>query len=341
MTLRTVDLGTGEHSLNTTAFGYGAMSLAGVYGDISEDESLTLLHALYDRGVRFFDTANIYGSGLSENILSRFLTSHRHDVAVATKCGIVPKAEAGRRSVNGRPEHIREQIDLSLRRLGTEAVDLYYLHRPDPEVPIEESTGALADLVEAGKVRRIGLSEATGEEIRRAHKVHPLTAVQSEWSLFARDVERYVIPACADLGIGFVAFSPVARGLLTDSFRSADLGEKDVRRRFPWFSPENLRHNLALGDQLRSTAAGVGLSAAGLALAWLYAKARSAGLHLSVIPGTRYLEHADELLSGVDVAVDTEVATLLDDLADHVKGDRSFDPMWVSGGREGLLPRES
>ncbi|TLP77090.1 aldo/keto reductase [Nesterenkonia sphaerica] len=339
MALRTVDLGTGPHTLTTTSFGYGAMSLAGAYGPIGESAAIALLHQVCDRGVRHIDTANIYGLGLSETILGKFLNGRRDSVTLATKCGIEPKGQAGQRSTNGRPEHIREQIELSLRRLGTDYVDLYYLHRPDPKVPIEESVGALGELVSAGTVRSIGLSEVTGEELRRAHRTHPISAVQSEWSIFARDVEHYVIPACAELGIGFVAFSPVARGLLTDGFDPEALGENDARHKFPWFAPENLGHNHQLAEAARAMAADAGTPTASLALAWLYAKADDAGLKLAAIPGTRYSAHLDELLAGLDTQLNAAQMAVLDALADEIAGDRSFAPDWVSGGREGLIPR--
>lgn len=339
MTLRTVDLGTGSHALPVTVLGYGAMSIAGAYGPIAESDAQTLLHDTYDRGVTFIDTANIYGLGVSESILGKFLAGRRHEFTVATKSGIVPEGDAGKRSVNGRPEHIREQIELSLERLGTDYVDLYYLHRPDPNVPVEESVGALAELVEAGKVRTIGLSEVTGEELRRAHAVHPITAVQSEWSIFARDVEHHVLPACAELGVGFVAFSPVGRGILTDHFDPAALPEDDTRLKFPWFDSENIEHNHDLAGRIRALAAEAGLPTAGLSLAWLYAKGEGFGADVVTIPGTRYVDHLDELLTGVDAVLGTEVVAALEPLADEVKGDRSFDPLWVSGGREGLIPR--
>ncbi|GFZ78379.1 aldo/keto reductase [Nesterenkonia alkaliphila] len=339
MTLRTVDLGSRGSVLTTTALGYGAMSIAGAYGPIDEQGALNLLHEIYDRGVTFIDTANIYGLGLSESILGKFLAGRRAEFTLATKCGIEPKGEAGQRGTNGRPEHIREQIDLSLSRLGTDYVDLYYLHRPDPQVPVEESVGALADLVTAGKVRTIGLSEHTAEEIRRGHAVHPITAVQSEWSIFARDVERYVIPTCAELGIGFVPYSPVARGLLTDRFSPELLAQKDTRHKFPWFFPENLGHNNDVAAHARELAAEAGLPTAGLALAWLYAKASAFGVKISVIPGTRYAQNLDELLTGLEAGLAAEAISALDELADQMCGDRSFSPTWVSGGREGLLPR--
>lgn len=339
MTLRTVDLGSRDATLTTTALGYGAMSIAGAYGPIDEQSSLDLLHEAQHRGVTFIDTANIYGLGVSERILGTFLGGRRDEFTLATKCGIEPNGEAGKRGTNGRPEHIREQIDLSLGRLGTDYVDLYYLHRPDPQVPVEESVGALAELVTAGKVRTIGLSEHTAEEIRRGHAVHPISAVQSEWSIFARDVEQYVIPACAELGIGFVPYSPVGRGLLTDSFTPEVLAASDTRHKFPWFASENLQHNHRLAARARVLAAEAGLPTAGLALAWLYAKAASFGVEVSIIPGTRFVQNLDELLTGVQAELDAGTVEALDELAEQVRGMRSFSPTWVSGGREGLLPR--
>lgn len=334
-----VRLGTGAQALTTTSLGYGAMSIAGAYGSISEQDSLDLLHEVSDRGIFFIDTANIYGAGVSEQILGKFLQGRRSEFVLATKVGIEQGGGVGKRRARGDAGYIREQVDQSLRRLGTDYVDLYYLHRVDPDTPIEESAGALGELVKAGKVRSIGLSEATAEEIRRAHAVHPVTAVQSEWSIFARDVETHVLPALAELGIGFVPYSPVGRGILTDHFSVGQLSADDVRRNFPWFAPQHLEHNEALALRVRDVAAELELPTAGLALSWLFAKAKALGVEISPIPGTRYIEHWDELQAGVGVQPPSEAVTLLDTLAEHVQGERSFDPFWVSGGREGLIPR--
>lgn len=339
MTLRSISLGSGEHRLETSALGYGAMSLAGAYGAISRSDALMLLDHVAQRGVTFLDTANIYGDGESERVLGTFLKHRREEFILASKVGIEKGAGVGKRRARGDAAYIREQIDLSLRRLGTDHVDLYYLHRVDPEIPIEESVGALGELVTAGKVRGIGLSEATGEEISRAHAVHPITAVQSEWSIFARDVETHVLPTCARLGISFVPYSPVGRGLLTDSFDARTLPAEDIRQNFPWFAPENITHNAALATRVRDVAARLGLPAAGLALAWLYQQAAARGVAISPIPGTRTARHWDELQRGVDASLPSGSAAELDALAIEVRGDRSFDPRWVSGGREGLLPR--
>lgn len=339
MTLRSITLGTGQHQLETSALGYGAMSLAGAYGAISAADSLKLLDHVAESEVTFLDTANIYGDGESERVLGTFLKHRREEFVVATKVGIEKGAGIGKRRARGDAAYIKEQIDQSLRRLGTDHVDLYYLHRVDPDTPIEESVGALGELVTAGKVRAIGLSEATGDEIARGHAVHPITAVQSEWSIFARDVEAHVLPTCARLGIGFVPYSPVGRGLLTDSFDAKALPAEDIRQNFPWFMPENLPQNASLLEQVRAVAARLGLPTAGLALAWLYQQASGLGVQISPIPGTRTAAHWDELQRGVDVALPGEALADLDALAGQVSGDRSFDPRWVSGGREGLLPR--
>lgn len=340
MTLRSITLGSGPHGLEVSALGYGAMSLAGAYGSISEAEASDILTHVKDRGINFLDTANIYGDGESERLVGRFLRNRREEFVLATKMGIEKGAGAGKRRARGDAAYIKEQIDESLTRLGTDHVDLYYLHRVDPETPIEESVGAMSDLVAAGKVRRIGLSEATAQEIRRAHAVHPITAVQSEWSIFARDVEEHVLPVCATLGIGFVPYSPVGRGLLTDRFDPLALAETDVRRSFPWFAPANLAHNHSLAAQAREAAQQLQLPTAGLALAWLYRQAATLGIRISPIPGTRFGSHWDELQRGVEeLELTAEVAALLDGLAAQVHGDRSFDPAWVSGGREGLIPR--
>ncbi|PRZ14026.1 aldo/keto reductase [Nesterenkonia sandarakina] len=339
MTLRSITLGTGQHQLETSALGYGAMSLAGAYGAISEADSLELLDHVARREVTFLDTANIYGDGESERVLGTFLKHRREEFVLATKVGIEKGAGVGKRRARGDAAYIKDQIDQSLRRLGTDHVDLYYLHRVDPETPIEESVGALGELVTAGKVRAIGLSEATGDEIARGHAVHPITAVQSEWSIFARDVEAHVLPTCARLGIGFVPYSPVGRGLLTDSFDAKALPAEDIRQNFPWFMPENLPQNASLLEQVRAVAARLDLPTAGLALAWLYQQASALGVQISPIPGTRTAAHWDELQHGVDVALPGEALAELDALAGQVSGDRSFDPRWVSGGREGLLPR--
>src|SRR6478735_5056146 len=225
MTVRSTTLAPG---LDVSAQGYGAMSVAPVYGPVDPAEALATLHHAIDIGVTFIDTANVYGDGASERAVGEVLRTRRDEVQLATKFGLVGNIAAGQRGIDGRPEHVAGFLDASLGRLGVDSVDLYNLHRVDPNVPVEDTVGAIAELVTAGKVRHIGLSEATGDELRRAHAVHPIAAIQSEWSVWSRDVERHVIPAAAELGIGFVPYSPVGRGYLTGTFDPAVLGESDL-----------------------------------------------------------------------------------------------------------------
>ncbi len=324
-----IDTTTLGDGLEVSALGYGAMSLSDVYGPIDDDTALaTLTHAV-DSGITFVDTANIYGAGRSERIISRLNATRRDDIVLATKFGIDGGA-IGRRGIRGDAAYVREQIDLSLQRLGTDHVDLYYQHRVDPNVPIEETVGAMSELVAAGKVRHLGLSEATADEIRRANAVHPIAAVQTEWSVVSRDVERSVIPAAVELGIGFVPYSPLSRAWLTDEFSPAQIGEGDGRPKFPRFSPENLLANSALRTDVLAIAADGGLTGAQLALAWLYTRADALGLRISPIPGSRFARHVDEWMPAVPVRLDAAVMARLDGIADRIVGNRSFDLNWTS-----------
>lgn len=324
--------------LTVSAQGYGAMSVAPVYGGTDPGEALATLHHAVDLGVTFIDTANVYGDGLSETVVGKLLKDRRDEVQLATKFGLVGalggSTPAGNRRINGRPEYARQAIDESLQRLGVDSVDLYYLHRVDPEVPIEETVGALAELVRAGKIRHIGLSEATGDELRRAHAVHPIAAIQSEWSIVSRDVEKHVVPAAAELGIGFVPYSPVSRGLLTDAFDATQVEEKDLRRRFPRFAEDALPGNLKVRGEVRAVADELDATIAQVALAWLDDKARTFGLPSVSIPGTRFAERVTENVGALDVTLDREQVGRLDALADLVVGARAADPTWVSLGRE-------
>jgi aryl-alcohol dehydrogenase-like predicted oxidoreductase len=317
--------------------GYGAMSLGGVYGPIDEASAQRLLADVLDAGVKHIDTANIYGDGLSEQIIGRFLrTRNRDDVFLASKTGLSMGASVGSRTISGRPETIRANIDDSLRRLGTDHLDLYYQHRIDPEVALEETVGAFAELVTAGKIRHIGLSEATGEELRRAHAVHPIAAVQSEWSIISRDIEAYVVPTAAELGITVVPYSPVSRGLLTDAF-DADAAARDARRSFPRFYPENIAANVALVDEVRAVARKLDRATEEVAIAWLLAKGRTFGAALSIIPGTRSADHLASNLRAVSLTLEGDDIEALDAIASRARGARSASRQWVSGGREGLL----
>jgi aryl-alcohol dehydrogenase-like predicted oxidoreductase len=324
--LPSVELGDG---LTVTALGYGAMSLTDVYGPVDDDTALaTLTHAV-DSGIRFIDTANVYGDGRSERIISRLLQTRRDEVVLATKFGI-HGGTAGRRGVRGTPEHVREQIDLSLQRLGTDHVDLYYQHRIDPDVPIEETIGAMSELVAAGKVRHLGLSEATADELRRANAVHPIAALQTEWSVVSRDVERAVIPAAIESGTGFVPYSPLSRGWLGDDFDAARIGPGDMRSKFPRFAGDNLAANETLRREYLEVARDAGLTGTELALAWLFTRAGALGIPVAPIPGSRFAAHVDGWMGGVGVTLDAETMARLDGFADRVRGARSFDRSWTS-----------
>ncbi|HJT91718.1 MAG TPA: aldo/keto reductase, partial [Mycobacterium sp.] len=314
--------------------GYGAMSVAPVYGPVDPAEALATLHHAIDIGVTFIDTANVYGDGASEIAVGTVLKERRDEVQLATKFGLVGNIANGRRSINGKPEYVGQALDESLSRLGVDTVDLYYLHRVDPEVPIEDTVGAIAEQVKAGKVRHIGLSEATGDELRRASRVHPIAAIQSEWSIWSRDVEKHVVPAAAELGIGFVPYSPVGRGFLTGTYDPAVLGDKDLRRRFPRFGDDALPSNLKVLDVVREVAAELDATPAQVSLAWLDAKGREFGLPSVSIPGTRFAARVTENAGALALTLTEGQIARLDLLADLTVGERTADPTWVSLGRE-------
>ncbi|MFD1814409.1 aldo/keto reductase [Rhodococcus gannanensis] len=331
MTVRNTTLAPG---LDVSAQGYGAMSVAPVYGPVDPDQALATLHHAVDIGVTFLDTANVYGDGASERAVGEVLRTRRDEVQLATKFGLVGNIAAGQRGIDGRPEHVAGFLDASLQRLGVDSVDLYYLHRVDPNVPVEETVGAIAELVAAGKVRHIGLSEATGDELRRAHAVHPIAAIQSEWSVWSRDVERHVVPTAAELGIGFVPYSPVGRGYLTGTYDPATLGESDLRRRFPRFTDEALAGNAKVLGVVEDVARESEATAAQVALAWLDAKGREFGLPVVSIPGTRFASRVTENAAALDLDLTADQVSRLDELAAITVGARAADPTWVSLGRE-------
>ncbi|HEY4571806.1 MAG TPA: aldo/keto reductase, partial [Kribbella sp.] len=245
----------GNQGAEVSRLGLGCMGMSFAYGAADETESIATLHRALELGITFLDTADMYGFGANEELVGRAIADRRDEVFLATKFGITgDPRDPSVRGVNGTPEYVRNSIDASLRRLGVDHVDLYYQHRMDPDVPVEETVGAMASLVEAGKVRYLGLSEASAETIRRAHAVHPITAVQSEWSLFSRDIEESVLPTCRGLGIGIVPYSPLGRGMLTGALPS-ELPADDFRRTLPRFSGDNLDANLALVDEISSVAA--------------------------------------------------------------------------------------
>ncbi|PIM54596.1 aldo/keto reductase [Roseateles chitinivorans] len=281
----------GAHGPEVSALGLGCMGMSDFYGPADEATSMAVLHRALDLGMNFLDTSDIYGNGANERLLSGLLANRRREVVLATKFGIVRNAQGLSAGVNGTPGHVHASCDASLRRLGVNHIDLYYLHRVDPAVPIEETVGAMAELVRAGKVRHLGLSEASAQTIRRAHRVHPIAAVQSEYSLWTRDVEQEVLPTCRELGIALVPYSPLGRGFLTGAIRSADqLAANDWRRVNPRFQDGHLAQNLALADALVALARDHGLAPAQLALAWLLDR----GPDVVPIPGTRSIARLEE-----------------------------------------------
>jgi aryl-alcohol dehydrogenase-like predicted oxidoreductase len=325
--------------LIVSALGFGAMALTPVYGEVDDDESLATLHRCLNLGVTFIDTANIYGGGTNERLIARLLRDRRDEVTLATKFGIAgnpAERTAGRPGVRGDAAYVRQCLDESLQRLGTDVVDLYYMHRRDVTVPIEETVGAMAELVDAGKVRHLGLSEVTADELRTAVAVHPIAAVQSEWSIWSRDVERHVVPAAAELGVGFVPCSPLGRGFLTGTVRSAsDLSSpSDFRRNLPRFTAGALDANLAVVDVVNSVADQQAATAAQVALAWLRYRAEALGVASVPIPGTRRAARVEENVGSLAVTLTAEQLDALDAAGAAVSGQRYEDLTWVSAGRE-------
>ena len=311
--------------LTVSCLGLGCMGMSQSYGVRSDEaESVATLHAAIDAGCTFLDTADVYGDGANEELVGRALAGRRDQVVLATKFGFKrsdPGSPAPPSIVDGSPAYAAQALDASLRRLGVDHVDLWYLHRRDPQVPIEETVGAMADQVTAGKVRYLGLSEVNGDTVRAAHAVHPISAVQSEWSLWTRDPETVVLPTLRELGIGFVPFSPLGRGFLTGQLKSPDDFEPDdMRRVLPRFSRENFQRNLDLVAKVQELAAAKGITPGQLALAWLLAQ----GNDVAPIPGTKRRTYLAENLGAADVTLtDEELAAL----------DEAFPPDAVAGQR--------
>ena len=327
----TVQLGDG---LAVSRLGFGGMALTPVYGEVDPAEALQTLHHAVDAGVSFIDTADIYGGGSNEELISQLLKDRRDEVQLATKFALVGTPTDGYTDIRGDAAYVHDAVERSLQRLGTDVIDLYYMHRRDVRVPIEETVGAMAELVKQGKVRHLGLSEVTAQELQDASAVHPIAAVQSEWSIWSRDVERNVVPAAAALGVGFVPYSPLGRGFLTGTVDTSSLGAKDFRRNIPRFAPDAASANQAVVDAVRSVADQLAATPAQVALAWIFAQGKRLGLPVVPIPGTRKAARIDENLGALSLQLGPAQLAALDAASDAVVGSRSADPMWVSEGRE-------
>jgi aryl-alcohol dehydrogenase-like predicted oxidoreductase len=300
----------GQDGLAVSAIGYGCMGLSGSYGEAQDTDSAAVLQKIVDLGVTMFDTADVYGDGHNEELIGRALKGVRDQVVIASKCGFVPLPD-GTMTVNGNPDYIRSACDASLRRLGVDHIDLYYLHRVDPAVPVEDSVGAMAELVKSGKVRHIGLSQTDTNTLRRGHAIYPITALQSEYSLWVREPEEDVVPVCNELGIGFVPFCPMGRGFLTRHIRSVEnLADDDLRLTVPRMNSDNMETNEPLLARLDELAAEKGNSPAQLVLAWLLHK----GAHICPIPGSRRIEHMEENAAAADVTLSDQEKAEMDHL---------------------------
>jgi len=310
----------GNSSIEISAIGLGCMTMIGLYGAADDTESIATIHQAIDAGLNFIDTSDAYGNGSNEELVGRAIAGRREDVVLATKFGNVRKPD-GKPGADGRPEFVIEACEASLKRLGVECIDLYYQHRVDPDVPIEDTVGAMARLVDQGKARALGLSEAAEATLRRAHAVHPIAALQTEYSLWTRFAEDALLPVCAELGTTFVAYSPLGRGFLAGAVRALDdLGESDRRRDHPRFTAENIAHNTALLGPIDEIAAAKGCGPAQLALAWTMAKTDN----LVPIPGTKRRDHLADNIAAIDIALTAGEIAALDAAAapDFTAGER-------------------
>ena len=302
----------GHSDLTVSALGLGCMGMSEFYKSGSEEEAVATLHHALDSGLCFLDTADMYGPFKNEELVGRAIRGRRDQVVLATKFGNVRGEDGSFRGVNGRPDYVRACCDASLQRLGVDTIDLYYQHRVDRTVPIEETVGTMADLVKAGKVRYLGLSEASAATIRRAHAVHPITALQTEYSLWTRDPEDEILPTVRELGISFVAYSPLGRGFLTARFRTLeDIPEGDYRRFAPRFQGENFQRNLDLVGKIEALAREQGVTPSQLALAWVLAQ----GSDIVPIPGTTRRQHLEENLGALDLVLTPDVLCQIDAVA--------------------------
>ncbi len=333
--LSTARLGTDGPEVGVQGLGCMGMSIA--YGPTDADEARATLERALELGVTLYDTADAYGGGENERFLSPFFNAHRDEVVVATKFALsMPQGASGPRVIRNDAPYIRQAVEASLKNLGLDVIDLYYMHRRDVNVPIEETVGAMAELVKEGKVKQLGLSEVTGPELRAAQAVHPIAAVQSEWSLFSRDIEAAVVPAARELGVTLVPYSPLGRGFLTGSFTDAhqDLTEDDFRRTQPRFTGENATTNAALLAPVRTVAEAHGASLGQIALAWVQQQATVHNLPVVPIPGTRKRSRIEENAAATTITLTDKDLALLSPIAAQVAGPRYADMRFASAGRE-------
>ncbi|MGI5198450.1 aldo/keto reductase [Streptomyces sp. CA-288835] len=330
-----VELGTGGPEVGVQ--GLGCMGMSFAYGPTDADEARATLERALELGVTFYDTADAYGQGENEKFLSPFFKAYRDEVVIATKFALsIPPDEPTKRIIRNDAPYIRQAVEASLKRLDVDVIDLYYMHRRDPNVPIEETVGVMAELVREGKVKHLGLSEVTGGELRAAQAVHPIAAVQSEWSLFSRDIEAGVVPAARELGVALVPYSPLGRGFLTGSFANAekDLTADDFRRMQPRFTGENAAANVALLEPIRAVADSHSASLGQIALAWVQQQAATHNLPVVPIPGTRKRSRIEENVEATRIVLDEEDMALLEPIASKVAGNRYADMTFTSAGRE-------